>query len=214
MAGIDPAPAALIVTPAGISPANGKTIPARAAPGLHGAGMDPAPEKLRPARAGVDLHLAGTGAAPAGNHPAPGTLRVSCVGTDFHLAGIDSPAAGDAAPLARTAPAMTGKVPSCMHRQRAIHPRRAHLFTVVESVEGRLALTPALSPGRGRNGCRLDVVRSRRSKVRPRITNRPDAALLISLSLGERAGVRAVPLSPTNHGVKMRPSPTLHHLNN
>ena len=112
MAGIDPAPAALIVAPAAISAANGKTIPARAAPDLHGAGMDPAPEKLRPARAGVDLHLAGTGAAPAGNHPAPGKLRVACAGTDVHVAATVLPAATVAASLAGDAPATTGNDPS------------------------------------------------------------------------------------------------------
>ena len=41
-----------------------------------------------------------------------------------------------------------------------------------------------LPPRRGRNGCRLGVVRSRRSKVRPNTTNQLDAAWLISLSLG------------------------------
>ena len=108
MAGIIPAPAELIVAPAGISPANGKTIPARAAPDLQGAGMDSAPEKLRPAMAELDLHLAGTDPAPAAIDPAPGKLRVTLARMDLHPAATVLPVAAIAAPLAADAPAMTG----------------------------------------------------------------------------------------------------------
>ena len=111
MAGIIPAPAALIVAPAGLSSANGKTIPARAAPDLHSAGIDPAPEKLRAAIAGVDLHLAGIDPAPAGNDPAPGKLRVTLATMDLHPAATVVPVAAIAAPLAADAPAMTGNAP-------------------------------------------------------------------------------------------------------
>ena len=56
------------------------------------------------------------------------------------------------------------------------------------SVEGKSALTPALSPEEREERVRLSVVRSRRSKVRPRTTPRLDAVRLISLSLSPGSG--------------------------
>ncbi len=63
--------------------------------------------------------------------------------------------------------------------------RWAHLDTVVGEKQSPPSPRPS-PPGRGRHGCRLGVVPTRRSKVRPQTTHRPDAARLFSLSPQER----------------------------